>query len=124
MTECVWCHGKGKLSRMSLLDNNAPERIVDCSFCNGTGQESTGGTWPIATMETTLRDYLSDPQYASCRIATVNVGEGAVFIIRTQAGAEHFFSVVDCTTPEGSHYYGTVSQLMDTFGELRRVELL
>lgn len=87
-------------------------------------------TWPDdygykkAGMDTTLQDFLRNPIYASCRIATVNVGEGSVFIIRTQAGAEHFFSVVDCSTREGMHYYATVSQLMDTFGELRRVELL
>ena len=74
-------------------------------------------------MDCPLRDFLAEPSYAACRIAVVNDGDGAIFIIRTQSGAEHFFSVVDCTTKEGMHSYATVSQLLDNFGELRRVEL-
>ena len=75
------------------------------------------------SMSTELRKFLANPMYAACRVAVVNEGDGAIFLIRTGSGAEHFFSVVDCTSKEGTHYYATVSQLMDTFGELRRVEL-
>lgn len=72
----------------------------------------------------TLRDYLANALYASCRVAAVNQGRGSIFIIRTQSGAEHYFSVVDCTRPDGSHHYATASQLMDELGELRNVILL
>lgn len=72
--------------------------------------------------EMTLRDFVSTPHVASARVAAVNNGEGAIYIVRTQAGAEHFFAIVACTPDlEGLHYYMTGPELMDKFGELRRV---
>lgn len=71
-----------------------------------------------------LLDFLTNHHLAACRIDTTSESEGAAYIIRTQSGAEHFFSVVDCTTRDGAHHYATVSQLLDTFGQQRQVILL
>jgi hypothetical protein len=70
----------------------------------------------------TLGEYLANPLYAGCRFGIE--GGGDVFIIRTHSGAEHFFSVVECESPEGTHRYATVSQLLDDYGKWRPVELL
>lgn len=71
-----------------------------------------------------LRDFISQHFFAACRVAVTNDGSGTIFIIRTQSGAEHFFSVVDCTTQEGDHYYAAGPEIMERLGALRRVILL